>query len=338
MKFATINYHQLLNQAIMKNLTSKLLLLGFLFAISFSCQNEEVEAELNEVVRKEKPVSQLQDYSSEVMVPTSEPYTEGSWKMLAIMPHARLFGIESNNPKATEMLSLYEKARNAESPINVEFAESSNHDFYIITNIREVSPEENRDWQQAQAKPKAELRGYSHYLSNYQTAVNIFNHMRNLSCGSFGTQGCIPFSYVRDGCYARAHIMKKLMEERFGVTCKKIVTIGLNQRQTLNVYSSQGCCVSWSWHIAPYVLVYENGQWLDYVIDPSMFTRPVRASQWMAAQANKNCNSLAQVGNAKIFSGDVYAIDPISGAVDYDYYYTKTYQTLRNYSTKRGCY
>ncbi len=322
----------------MKNLFNQAFILCCIAISIFACQPEEINSELNPATAlNEKPVIQLQDYSSETMIPSIQPYVEGSWKMLSLLPHARLFGLQADDPKAAEMLALYEAARQTQTPVQVEFGESNNHDFYIVKNIRELSAEESRDWKTSQSVQGAELRGYSSYLSNYQAAASIFNYMRNFSCNASNLQGCIPFNYVADGCYARAHIMKKLMEEKFGVTCQKIVTIGLNDRQTLNVYSSQGCCVSWRWHIAPLVYVWQNGQWLDYVIDPSMFTQPVRASQWVNAQANRNCNSFAQVGMVKTYSGDVYAVNPLSGSISYDYGYSQTIATLKKYSTKRGC-
>lgn len=35
-------------------------------------------------------------------------------------------------------------------------------------------------------------------------------------------QPCIPFRYVRDGCYARAHQVRRVITTRHGYRCEKV--------------------------------------------------------------------------------------------------------------------
>ena len=40
---------------------------------------------------------------------------------------------------------------------------------------------------------------------------------------------CIPFQYVRDGCYARAHKMRQIIEEQYGYCSEKVFSFALDE-------------------------------------------------------------------------------------------------------------
>lgn len=98
----------------------------------------------------------------------------------------------------------------------------------------------------------------------------------------------IPFGYAYDGCYARAHKMSKILEEK-GVISGKAFVEG-----NLKVVSPVLGNVSWWYHVAPVVMVKKNGKEIPYIIDPSLFTKPVPFTEWrdhMTASKKENVNS-----------------------------------------------
>jgi hypothetical protein len=64
-----------------------------------------------------------------------------------------------------------------------------------------------------------------HIVPDYKTAKDIFDYCAAQSChlpGPFGIPQCIPFQYVRDGCFARAHKMRQIIETKYGYCCEKV--------------------------------------------------------------------------------------------------------------------
>jgi hypothetical protein len=84
----------------------------------------------------------------------------------------------------------------------------------------------------------------------------------------------IPFGYAYDGCYARAHKMSRILESKGVITGKAFV------EGNLNVVSPLLGKVNWWYHVAPVVLVKKDGKEIPYVIDPSLFKKPVPFDDW----------------------------------------------------------
>jgi hypothetical protein len=126
-------------------------------------------------------------------------------------------------------------------------------------------------------------------IPSYTTAKKIFDFCKQQTCTFGPTQitPCIPFNYVINGCFARAHKMRYIIEERYGYCSEKVFSFG-----NLNVQANGGCCVNWWYHVAPLVRVSQGAglRPLCYVIDPGMFTQPVLLSTWLSAQGNTTCN------------------------------------------------
>ncbi|MDQ2899898.1 MAG: protein-glutamine glutaminase family protein [Acidobacteriota bacterium] len=95
----------------------------------------------------------------------------------------------------------------------------------------------------------------------------------------------IAFGYPKDGCYARAHIMLKRMQDR-DATPGKVWTFAGSRTDPLWVNSSNyKDPIVWGYHVAPTIPVRdENGVVRDMVIDPSMFDHPVTIDEWKKAQ------------------------------------------------------
>jgi hypothetical protein len=184
-------------------------------------------------------------------------------------------------------------------------------------------------------------------VPDYATAKAIFDFCAQQSCHLGGTPPvppCIPFQYVIDGCYARAHQMRRIIiSRRFGYCCEKVFSFAIGSPNVLSVQAAKwgGCCVTWWYHVAPLLRVrVKFGRFnlvMAMVIDPSMFDKPVLVSSWLGAQENKTCNPNAKVTSYSIQPGSAYA--PANGGASFitDPQYTATEQTLAAYKTLTTC-
>ena len=94
----------------------------------------------------------------------------------------------------------------------------------------------------------------------------------------------IPFNWPRDGCFARAHEMRRLMAEK-----------GIESGKYWNYASPGGALVvpgtgigtvTWGWHVAPSVMVQGPGGAQPMVIDPSLFSQAVSPEAWAGKQGD----------------------------------------------------
>lgn len=90
----------------------------------------------------------------------------------------------------------------------------------------------------------------------------------------------IPFQYPEDGCYARAAKMSMLLEQE-GVFTGKVFMEG---DLCVDTKSCPMGFVKWWYHVAPVVLVKKNGKLEPYVLDPSLFKKPVPVKLWQHLQ------------------------------------------------------
>jgi hypothetical protein len=180
-------------------------------------------------------------------------------------------------------------------------------------------------------------------IPSYKKAKKIFDFCARQTCslgGPFQVTPCIPFQYVIDGCFARAHKMRWIITQRFHYCCEKVFSFAIPFPDTLAVQANKwgGCCVFWWYHVAPLVRV-RLGRWavLLMVIDPGMFDKPVLLSTWLAAQENKNCSLNAKVTQYSIQPGSAYT--PNGGPSSYttDPNYVDTDATLIGYQNGVTC-
>lgn len=188
-------------------------------------------------------------------------------------------------------------------------------------------------------------------IPNYKTARDIFDFCAGQSChlpGPYAIPNCIPFQYVRDGCYARAHKMRQIIVDDYGYCCEKVFSFSIPYPNRLAVKANKwgGCCVTWWYHVAPLVRVrikIKLGSFhLDFVlamvIDPGMFDKPVLLSSWLAAQEDITCDANAKVTMYSIQPGSAYTPANNTGtAFTTDPSYTATEQTLIDYKTFTTC-
>jgi hypothetical protein len=186
-------------------------------------------------------------------------------------------------------------------------------------------------------------------VPSYKKAKEIFDFCAGLSCHLPGppvVTPCIPFQYVHDGCYARAHQMRRIITTRFRYCCEKVFSFATEGDDRLAVRADKwgGCCVDWWYHVAPLIRVRLKIKGLPkrikivlaMVIDPSMFDKPVLLSTWLAAQENTTCLPNAQVTSYSIQPGSAYTPSFNNGFTT-DPNYVLTEQTLINYSGLTTC-
>jgi hypothetical protein len=181
-------------------------------------------------------------------------------------------------------------------------------------------------------------------IPNYKKAKKIFDFCAKQTCslgGPFSISPCIPFQYVIDGCYARAHKMRKIITKKYHYCCEKVFSFANQGSDTLAVQANKwgGCCVFWWYHVAPLVRV-RLGRFgvLLLVIDPGMFDKPVLLSTWLAAQKNKACSANANVSMYSIQPGSAYWPDNHAGTMfGTDPNYVQTDATLIAYRNLITC-
>jgi hypothetical protein len=184
-------------------------------------------------------------------------------------------------------------------------------------------------------------------IPNYKTAKTIFDFCAKQSChqgGPFDISPCIPFQYVIDGCYARAHKMRQVITTKYRYCCEKVFSFANQGNDTLAVTAGKwgGCCVYWWYHVAPLVRVkVKIGRFnltLAMVIDPGMFDKPVLLSTWLAAQADANCSPDANVSMYSIQPGSAYWPSNFQGTTfGTDPNYALTDGTLNDYKNLTTC-
>lgn len=185
------------------------------------------------------------------------------------------------------------------------------------------------------------------YIPNTTVLNNIFSTIKSQCCRAPGVLiygPRIPFQFVADGCYARAHKMRQLIEDYYGYQSYKVFNFACNGAGTLSVKATlwgNNCCVKWWYHVTSYVYVQTASGPVAYAIDPAMFNVPVSISSWVAAQKNLTCgyNGAAQ-GQAYYYSnaytpGFPSASCTISPAADNTY--TAANNTCTSYCPKLGC-
>jgi hypothetical protein len=184
-------------------------------------------------------------------------------------------------------------------------------------------------------------------VPSYAKAKEIFDYCAAQSChlpGPYGVSPCIPFQYVRDGCYARAHKMRRIITTKYGYCCEKVFSFANQGNDRLAVKANKwgGCCVTWWYHVAPLIRVKVKilsfSIELAMVIDPGMFDKPVLLSTWLSAQEDTTCSANANVSMYSIQPGSAYSPANYSGtAFTTDPAYTATDATLTAYSSLTTC-
>ncbi|KAA2238773.1 hypothetical protein F0L74_21395 [Chitinophaga agrisoli] len=159
----------------------------------------------------------------------------------------------------------------------------------------------------------------------------LFNLFTSRSCEIIQTcnrdNPCITFDYKTDGCYARAHLMRKIMADSFQLDSRKIFVYGA--LRAVNTGACGGSCVKWGYHVAPIIKAADaTGAVTEWVMDPSLSAQALTKEAWMALQQSRCCNTCnaGTVSRSEITDGAQYFPN---GTKDPNY--VKTLKTLRDY-------
>lgn len=100
----------------------------------------------------------------------------------------------------------------------------------------------------------------------------------------------IPYEYIIDGCYARAHLMCETMMKD-DINCSKMFVMtenlfGGGMLKAENKFMK----AEWWYHVAP--LVFAKDEKTDkiegYIMDPGMSNKPMKAEEWIGAMWDKS--------------------------------------------------
>lgn len=294
----------------------------FVAALSFNAcsdsnaNQETVNPQSKEIVMKEFGRT----------VPTGLDKEDGKYKVSFILS-AQPYEIKDTKENEA-YISMISQAVKNESPVHIFLKANSNE----IAKVEKATAEDVRYFKSVLTK---EERGVTNRLASVipdlATLNSLFTQIKNQSCGtSTASSPCITFRYPVDGCYARAHKMRQILNNA-GYECEKQFVYG-------NLRASTGtCCVSWVYHVA--ILVsFKNASGVieKRIIDPSLnSTGPITDTAWRAACTNSTCGSTS-VSSFTNTAGNVYYRSP-SGSLLYDNNLVNTNCTLTAFSALSGC-
>jgi hypothetical protein len=185
--------------------------------------------------------------------------------------------------------------------------------------------------------------GLTNVIPDMATAQMMFDYLEHQCCavpGPYTIDYCISFQYCEDGCYARAHKMCYVINNKYHYATHKIFSFANAGSDQLSVKGEKwgGCCVNWWYHVAPLVNIKTPTGTKAYVFDPAMFDQPVLLSAWLHAQENPACSGSAHVSMINIQPTTSYAPASYSGYLfNTDPLYTDTDATLVSYSPLTTC-
>jgi len=158
------------------------------------------------------------------------------------------------------------------------------------TNYSEPISNQDVDQSGAQEKLIADLGSqfarmqYTHDCSKLQGMIPTKSQLQ-AEFDKLGAREDIPFEYIVDGCYARAHLMSEEMTKD-GINNAKIFCMledpyGKDRLTASNKYMD----AKWWYHVAPVVFAVDDvsKQVEPFVMDPSMAKSPMKPQEWIHA-------------------------------------------------------
>lgn len=264
---------------------------------------------------------------------------------------------------SVQYYNLLKEAKEKKLPINVRVSDPQ---LGLIEAVIAATPEQIKAFNDSKANMEAaeevenpeaisasnntRLTGV---IPNVATLNTIFNTLRNQGCLAAGPilyGQCVPYQYVADGCYARAHKMRQIIEGTYGYTSYKVFNYADQCPAVPGVLAvkatlwGNNCCVRWWYHVAPYVYVQSGASQVAYLLDPSMHSAPVAISTWLAAQKNTSCGYTTSTVHKQAYytspayapSGFNYGTCTITVAADNTY--TAANATCAAYAGRIGCF
>lgn len=149
--------------------------------------------------------------------------------------------------------------------------------IYVIENLNHSQIKFHQDCIENKTNSKnARKLGKIYSASNDETTeVTVIREAELMDLfNEISSNEDIPFQYHLDGCYLRSHEISRLLEKKGIITGKAFI------EGNLMIISSIFKKVEWTYHTAPIVLVEKEGKEIPYIIDPSLFDKPVPLEEW----------------------------------------------------------
>lgn len=254
---------------------------------------------------------------------------DGASILVRFYESQRIYEVEKSAPDFIAIKTLLDANRESRTPVRVYI--SDEYAPYVgVADIRMPSETEISTAAERIIVPDTLFPPTVQRIIPDMDKLNeIFAYCQAQGCatGTCEIDQCISFQYVVDGCYARAHKMRQIMENKYGYSCEKVFSYG-----SLEVDAGD-CCVYWWYHVAPLVTVDMGGGVLQkWVVDPSMFDEPVSIDTWTSAQESNACTPGAHFDYDQITRGLIYTPGGYT-----DNYYSSTNYTLAAYQDLVTC-
>lgn len=329
-------------------------LLLFTFAGFYSCQKTKAPAD-DEQTTALKPAATDRLFSVANVYYTADGRTAEAW----FYESPLVFEFSASDPAAQTNFEALKYAKENKVPVNVRLAPQSE---IRIDRVIPSTTEQRTAFSADAAKretaepvqdPELMPQGGNAVslvgvVPNTATLTTIFNKVRDQCCklpGPYTYGQCVPFQFVADGCYARAHKARQIIESFYGYTSYKVFNYACNGSGTLSVKATlwgNNCCVKWWYHVASYVYVQVGASQVAYLIDPSMFSGPVSIATWVAAQKNTTCGYAGAAQGQVYYTSSAYAPNSLNTTtctlVPFgDNTYTSANATCAAYAPKQGC-
>jgi Glutaminase len=152
-------------------------------------------------------------------------------------------------------------------------------------------------------------------------AVAVFKSLRQ--------QPQIPFDFLEDCCFARAHEMCRLMVLE-DIQSRKIWNFGhgfMEDEATLQFFSPLGS-FTWFYHVAPIVRVRQDGDVFNLVMDPGVSNRPLKICEWLDLQNDHS-------STRRFTAAGIYGLDIKTKVVNFDFGFTRTPDELDDHFNRR---
>jgi len=169
--------------------------------------------------------------------------------------------------------------------------------FDFLTGDKEVNePPSNTDINQTQyLKDLTDTLGSLARIQNQQDISKLNGRIPTVSelndeFKKLADNKKIPYEYIIDGCYARAHLMCETMMND-DINCSKMFVMienlfGGDMLKAENKFMK----AEWWYHVAP--LVFAKDEATDkiegYIMDPGMSNKPMKAEEWIGGMWDKS--------------------------------------------------
>lgn len=309
--------------------------------ISFcSCSESETEMKQEKVFPTSFELIKNQKLREAGIFTPSVVSIKGDQAVIGFLPSTRIYSILLTDEVSRSCVDFLQKAIKERKPLKVFTLQNSNE----ICKIEQLSEEEEKKYAPV-TTPKIKSRvSLERYISDWGIIEEISDICR-LS---------IYYDYSGDGCFARAHKMRQIIND-LGYDCDKIFIFGeyglggtYYRAQSLAEYNHVGdCCSYWSYHVVP-VLYYGTAQSHTPVIIAPNITPE---GEWMGSCMDNRCFPFTDmyglhINNAKasgicIEPGNVFHLETHARNAQsvryYDDNYTTTDYVLNLCEGKIGC-